>query len=121
MQTEFCAPTVRRRTVGEAERKTSDTVYGAHSPLSNQMRLCTGPLQSQGLRLHFGSMPKLYRVEGFDAPQVVPVLSGILTHDEAKKYRADLTARGVHPSDIWITEVDEQGAAKNIKKLPRPY
>jgi hypothetical protein len=94
---------------------------GAHSPLSNQMRLCNGPLQSLGLRLHFGNMPKLYRVEGFDAPQVVPVLSGILTHDEAKKYRADLTAKGVHPSDIWITEVDEHGAAKNFKKLPRPY
>ena len=78
-------------------------------------------MQSLGLRLHFGNMPKLYRVEGFDTPQVVPVLSGILTHDEAKKYRADLTAKGVHPSDIWITEVDEHGAAKNIKKLSRPY
>ena len=78
-------------------------------------------MQSLGLRLHFGNMPKLYRVEGFDAPQVVPVLSGILTHDEAKKYRADLTAKGVHPSDIWIAEVDEDGAAGNTKKLPRPY
>jgi hypothetical protein len=60
-----------------------------------------------------------YRVQGFHAPQVIPILSGVLTHDEAKKYRADLTAKGVHPSDIWITEVDERGAAKNIKKLPR--
>jgi hypothetical protein len=62
---------------------------------------------------------KRYRVQGFHAPQVIPILSGVLTHDEAKKYRADLTAKGVHPSDIWITEVDEHEAAKNIKKLPR--
>jgi hypothetical protein len=65
-------------------------------------------------------MPKHFRVQGFNAPQVVPVLSGILTRDEAEKYRDDLTAKGVHPSDIWITEVDEDGAAKNRRSLPRP-
>jgi len=90
---------------------------GVQSPLSNQMR----PLAIPGIAATVCDMAKQYRVQGFNASQVVPVLSGVLTHDEAKKYRTDLTKKGVHPSDIWITEVDEHEATKNIKDPPRHY
>lgn len=60
-------------------------------------------------------MSKTFRVQGFHTLQVVPILSSTLTHNEAEQYRNDLTQQGVDPADIWITEVDEDGAAKNTR------
>jgi hypothetical protein len=53
-----------------------------------------------------------YMVQTINPPRSVPMLSEILTREEAEAYRKNLIeAKGVKESDVWIVKVEQNEVA----------